>query len=187
MNPASAITQVWLLVSALVGTVTVVVLVTAGLRRGWWSLRSDHDPLWRAAGVAWSVALLALAALAAGFLLSTVLVPGAKWAAILAALTTVLLWAASLWSDRAPDGLAWPGRPTARPHRPIWTVGVWLLAASWVLLYWSASQMGAPDPPTVTHLVAVGAGVLVVGGLLIGVAQAMRRRSGDVRPDRMAS
>ena len=36
MNPASAITQVWLLVSALVGTVTVVVLVTAGLRRGWW-------------------------------------------------------------------------------------------------------------------------------------------------------
>ena len=64
---------------------------------------------------------------------------------------------------------------------------MWILAASWVLLYWSASQMGAPDPPTVTHLVAVGAGVLVVGGLLIGVAQAVRRRSGDVRPDRMAS
>lgn len=187
MNPASAITQVWLLVSALVGTVIVVVLVTAGLRRGWWSLRSDHDPLWRAAGVAWSVALLALAALAAGFLLSTVLVPGAKWAAILAALTTVLLWAASLWSDRAPDGLVWPGRPTSRPHRPAWAAGVWLIAASWALLYWSASQMGAPDPPTVTHLVAVGAGVLVVGGLLIGVAQAVRRRSGDVRPDRMAS
>ena len=187
MNPASAITQVWLLVSALVGTVTVVVLVTAGLRRGWWSLRSDHDPLWRAAGLAWGLALLALAAMAAGCLLAATLVPGAKWAAILAALTTVLLWAASLWSDRAPDGLAWPGRPTGRPHRPIWTVGVWILAASWVLLYWSASQMGAPDPPTVTHLVAVGAGVLVVGGLLIGVAQAVRRRSGDVRPDRMAS
>ena len=187
MNPASAITQVWLLVSALVGTVTVVVLVTAGLRRGWWSLRSDHDPLWRAAGLAWGLALLALAAMAAGCLLAATLVPGAGWITVLAAVAAVLLWAASLWSDRAPDGLAWPGRPTGRPHRPIWTVGVWILAASWVLLYWSASQMGAPDPPTVTHRVAVGAGVLVVGGLLIGVAQAVRRRSGDVRPDRMAS
>ena len=187
MNPASATAQVWLLFSALVGAVTVAVMVAAGLRRCWWSLRGDHDPLWRAAGVTWGVTLLALAALAAGFLLSATLVPGAKWAAILAALTTVLLWAASLWSDRAPDGLAWPGRPTARPHHPIWTVGVWIVAASWVLLSWSASQMGAPDPPTVTHRVAVGAGVLVVGGLLIGVAQAVRRRSGDVRPDRMAS
>ena len=185
MNPASAITQVWLLVSALVGTVTVVVLVTAGLRRGWWSLRSDHDPLWRAAGLAWGLALLALAAMAAGCLLAATLVPGAKWAAILAALTTVLLWAASLWSDRAPDGLAWPGRPTARPHHPVWAVGVWLLAASWALLYWSASQMGAPDPPTVRHLAGVSAGVLIIGSLLTGVAQAVRRRSGDHRSGRM--
>ena len=112
MNPASATAQVWLLFSALVGAVTVVVLVVAGLRRCWWSLRSDHDPLWRAAGLACGLALLALAAMAAGCLLAATLVPGAKWAAILAALTTVLLWAASLWSDRAPDGLAWPGRPT---------------------------------------------------------------------------
>ena len=185
MNPASAITQVWLLVSALVGTVTVVVLVAAGLRRCWWSLRSDHDPLWRAAGLAWGVALLALAAMAAGFLLAATLVPGAGWIMMLAAVAAVLLWAVCVWTGRAPDGLVWPGRPTARPHRPIWTVGVWILAASWVLLYWSASQMGAPDPPTVTHLVAVGAGVLVVGGLLIVVAQAALRRSGDRRPGRM--
>lgn len=186
MNPASAITQVWLLVSVLVGTVTVVVLVTAGLRRGWWSLRSDHDPLWRAAGLAWGVTLLALAALAAGFLLSAALVPTAGWTAPAAAVTAVVLWAVSIWTGRAPDGLVWPGRPTARPHHPAWAVGVWLLAASWALLYWSASQMGAPDPPTVKNLAGVSAGVLVVGGLLIGVAQAGRRRSGDARPGRMA-
>ena len=176
MNPASAVTQVWLLASALVGAVTVVVLVAAGLRRCWWSLRSDHDPLWRAAGVAWGVALLALAALAAGFLLSAALVPGAGWVAILAAPTTVLVWSASLWTGRAPDGQVWPGRPDARPHRPAWAVGVWLLAASWALLYWSASQMAAPDPPTVATLVGVSAGVLVIGGLLVGVAQAAALR-----------
>ena len=62
---------------------------------------------------------------------------------------------------------------------------MWLLTAGWALLYWSASQMGAPDPPTVTHLVAVGAGVLIIGSLLTGVAQAVLRRSGDHRSGRM--
>lgn len=186
MNPASATAQVWLLFSALVGAVTVVVLVVAGLRRCWWSLRSDHDPLWRAAGLAWGVALLALAAMAAGFLLAATLVPGAGWIMMLAAVAAVLLWAVCVWTGRAPDGLVWPGRPTARPHRPIWTVGVWILAASWALLYWSASQMGAPDPPTGTYLAGVSAAVLVVGSLVVGVAQAALRRSGDRRPDRMS-
>lgn len=177
MNPASAIAQVWLLASALVGAVTVVVLVVAGLRRCWWSLRSDRDPLWRAAGAAWGVVLLALAALAAGFLFSTPLVPGAGWVAIFTALTMVLLWSASLWTGRAPGGQVWPGRPTARPHHPAWAVGVWLLAASWTLLYWSASQMAAPEPPTVANLVGVSAGILLIGGLLVGAAQAAVRRS----------
>ena len=184
MNPASATAQVWLLFSALVGAVTVVVLVVAGLRRCWWSLRGDHDPLWRAAGVTWGVTLLALAALAAGFLLSAALVPGAGWITVLAAVAAVLLWAVCVWTGRAPDGLAWPGRPTARPHRPIWTVGVWIVAASWVLLYWSASQMGAPDPPTGSYLAGVSAAVMVVGSLVAGVAQAALRRSGDRRPGR---
>lgn len=185
MNPASAITQVWLLASALVGAVTVVVLIAAGLRRCWWSVSGGHEPLWRAAGLAWGVALLALAAMATGFLLSAALVPGAGWIALIAALTGVLLWAVCVWTGRAPDDLRWPGRPTARPHRPVWAVGVWLLAANRALLYWSASQMGAPDPPTVMRLAGVTAVVLVVGSLLIGVAQAAVRRSGDHRPDRM--
>src|SRR5699024_5474275 len=122
VNPASATAQVWLLFSALVGAVTVVVLVVAGLSRCWWSLRSDHDPLWRAAGLAWGVALLAFAAMAAGFLLAATLVPGAGWIMMVAAVAAVLLWAVCVWTGRAPDGLVWPGRPTARPHRPIWTV-----------------------------------------------------------------
>src|SRR5699024_8213535 len=130
VNPASATAQVWRLLSALVGAVTVAVLVAAGLRRCWWSLRSDHHPLWRAAGVAWGVALLALAAMAAGFLLAATPVPGARWIAMLAAVAAIVLWAASILTGRAPDGQAWPGRPTARPHRPVWMVGVWLLAAS---------------------------------------------------------
>ena len=186
MNPASATAQVWLLLSALVGAVTVAVLVAAGLRRCWWSLRSDHQPLWRAAGLAWGVALLALAAMAAGFLLAAAPVSGARWIAMLAAVSAVVLWAASILTGRAPDGPPWPGRPTARPHRPAWMVGVWLLAASWALLYWSAAQMGAPDPPTGTYLAGVSAAVLVVGGLLVGVAQAALRRASARRPGRIS-
>lgn len=115
--------------------------------------------------------------MAIGFLLSAPFVPWAAWIAGIAAIAGVLLWAVSIWTGLAPDGLVWPGRPTARPHRPVSAVGVWFLAAGWALVYWSASWMSSPEPPTVATLLSVSAALLVVGGLIIGLAQRKKRRS----------
>lgn len=176
MNSASTISQVWLLVSALVTAAAVITLVVAGVRRCWWAALSDTDPLWRASGLFTGLALLLLAVVGAEAFWSTRVVPHAGWITIGAVAAALLLWAASMWTDRAPSDALVPGRSGTRPHRTAWWLGVWLVLASWSVLTWVPPRMAGTAVPSATHLLVVWA-VVVAGGavLLLGLRVVLRR------------
>lgn len=182
MNPASSASQIWLLISAADTLASIVALVVLGVRRCWRSARADADPLWRAGGFAIGLGLLALSLVVAtsGSITSV-------WAGGLVALigaTAAVLWAASMWTDRAPVGELVPGRYTTRPHRTLWLVGVWGVLATWGLLWWMAARMGAAQTPEVAYLVNVIVAVLLGGGLIAAWVQSGLQRSWEATGSR---
>ncbi len=181
MNPASAMGTIWTVLAVGLSLVSAVALVVLGIRRCHWSLVRTGGRAWRVSGFLLGTGSLALAVAVLGLWLSdrATQVGVSLW--VLVAAAALALWAWCMWTDRAPVGELIPGRYTTTPHRPGWMAGIWVVVASWGLLWWVATPpSGSPERSSGLTLAAfldVSAVALLGGAVMTAWGQAVVRRS----------
>lgn len=181
MNTASATSTVWTVVAVLLSIISVTGLTVLGIRRCLRSVTVHGNRAWRMAGFSVGAALLALAVVVLGVWLSDPVSRVGAWLLVIFASVALCLWGWCMWTDRAPASRWWPGIQGSKPHRPGWVVAVWLTVTAWGVLWWAMAPTTNParsgGSPGVTEVVIVSAVTMGGGGLVVGFAQNVVRRS----------